>query len=478
MLNIQATELDTYRTVLAAISTVSQNIVNKLRQNAIQQGRLPAVPAQQAQAQAQAQQQPTQAQQPPAQPAPLNQANLEDHNRVLGKTSDRSNSKSGATPAAPTSTQPPFPLHAASPHGQPAYIGKPSITQDNLQLPATKRRKVGGQPGSAASAPGTSASPQSKPPSPDIRRQAAPDPKVAPPPPKPVLLCLEPDCDMSAAGFLTEEARQAHIEEEHTKPNANPLKFVEEQLAETLGLDPSGHAKRSPAGGAAHPGTIPMVASASRQGQTPASRLDASASPMSRAGSMNRQGSAAGVKPSDVVKGALGKAAAGAKPATPKLPESSAPAVTAAPDDLWGFVDPQDLTSSFGFQGEIVAQGAISDFSVYRNALTPNDTPESKEDSGASEPNSDIPEGAHLDIDVNFWTVEEPSLLEEMHKISMSGGLVAVEDNDAADFAQAFFDDPSSMGDMDGEFGSMFDKPNIELDTSMYFMDTMQEGGM
>jgi hypothetical protein len=40
---------------------------------------------------------------------------------------------------------------------------------------------------------------------------------------------------------------------------------------------------------------------------------------------------------------------------------------------------------------------------MYRS-LTPNDTPESSKDSRASEPNTDISEEVHLDLDLNWQT--------------------------------------------------------------------------
>ncbi len=47
-----------------------------------------------------------------------------------------------------------------------------------------------------------------------------------------------------------------------------------------------------------------------------------------------------------------------------------------------------------------------------------------------------------------------------------------MDDADAADFAQAYFSDPASMADLDADLASFFDKPGIELDTSLYSMDT------
>ncbi len=336
------------------------------------------------------------------------------------------------------------------------------------------------QPTSATGAPATTTSPKPKPPSPEMRRQAVPEPIA---PPKPLFLCPESDCEMHTTGFPTEEARKMHVDEEHIRPHFDPLKFAEEQLAEALGLDVNGHVKAAPnpAARGGPQASAPMGASLSKQGQTPVGRAEASDTPMSRAASMNRQGSAAGGKAApEASKGTPGKTAPGAKGSvTPRLPESRAPVAadvdmlfgTTAREDPWASatIDPQDLSTTFGFPGEMVAHGAISDFSVYRNAFTPNDTPESKEDSsGSSEPNSDISEGVNIDIGLNMWMADDSTLLEEMTKISMK----PIEDVDVAEFTQAYLVDPSSMPELDGEFTAFYDKPNFELDPTLFGLET------
>ncbi|EFX00713.1 hypothetical protein CMQ_7715 [Grosmannia clavigera kw1407] len=420
-------------------------------------------------------------------PAPLNQANLEENNRVLNKMQNRTNSKSGMPPAAPTTAQPPFSLHATSPHGQPAYIGKPAVTQENLHLPASKRRKTGGQ--ATAASPATThtpaaTTPSQKVPSPDARRHGADatkaqaQPSMTPQhPSKPLLYCTEADCDTKTTGFATEEARRVHIEEEHTKPNANPMKFVTEALTDAFGLDADGKAKgasASAANGAAAASTT-MAALAPRQGPAPAT-------PMSRVASMNRQASAA----SGVGKGASGGLAGGMSGKTGSRGDASTLKVSDGQlstgaegdaqlpiqvEDPWdlAMIDPHELSNAFSFTADTVANGAIADFSIYLNSLTPNDTPESKADSGwSSEPTSDISESIQVDNGLDLFTAGDgtimPSMLDSMPRYSMQPS----DENDAADFAQMYLGDAPGICPLDTDMTEMFSKSSIELDPDLY----------
>ncbi|KAF5004202.1 hypothetical protein FDECE_9284 [Fusarium decemcellulare] len=56
--------------------------------------------------------------------------------------------------------------------------------------------------------------------------------------PKPVIICKEPECEHSSVGFPSEQALQDHVWEEHTKPREDPKRFVRENLALALGLEP------------------------------------------------------------------------------------------------------------------------------------------------------------------------------------------------------------------------------------------------
>ncbi|KAK2594946.1 hypothetical protein QQS21_007349 [Conoideocrella luteorostrata] len=369
------------------------------------------------------QQQPrTQQQQTPqSQPAPLNAANLEKNSQAL-KNQQKTNGKGSQAPPAPTATQPPFPFGASSPHGNPSYIGKPKDI--NLQLPpARKKAKLTGQTPQSGATPSPKTTKNA---SPEMRRQE---------PPKPIFLCKEPDCDMAAIGFPGEQALKNHIEEEHTKPKEDPLKFVKENLALALGLEADGTSKKTskPTDGA-----TAMSASASKQGQTP---KNAAATPMSQDNAMRRTGSA------------LSK---GVDVKSKEASTDSKPAKTSP----WAgcTIDPQALLNNLGFEKGL--PNIVSDALMYRS-WTPNDTPESSKDSGSSEPNSDISEGAALEIDVN-WQSFDNELLLDLNSTSLDGNFCNLDTNLLLD------PHPGPAPDWD-DVTIDFSKP-FELDMSHYSM--------
>jgi hypothetical protein len=421
---------------------------------------------------------PTQGQ-PPAtqapQPAPLSAANLEKQTQALSKMHQRSNSKSGQPPAAPTTTQPPFQFGAQnSPTRQPIYLSKPAVTQDNLQQPPKKKQKNGPQQAQSPAMQVASAAAQAKPSSPEVKRQPAPEAKV---PAKPSFLCPKPDCDMYPTGLLSEEALTAHIEEEHVKPHQNPLKFVQENLALSLGLDPQGHSltPKSAPMDASQPATTTAGTSLSKQDHTPLIKTELASTPMSRADSMKRQNSTAAGKASES-KGTPGKVVSvigekTPKPADGKLPttkkEVDASQVLAF-EEAWAptstTIDPQNLFSTFP-PFESIAGGLISDAHGYRS-VTPNDTPESSKDSGASEPNSDISEGANIDIDLQWQPFDADTLLD-MKKVNIEGldGL----DSNLTGATDSYFQFTTVWDDMTTDFSKPF-----QLDTALYSMDTIE----
>ncbi|KJK77384.1 hypothetical protein H634G_07123 [Metarhizium anisopliae BRIP 53293] len=379
--------------------------------------------SQQPQPQQQAQQQNQQ-----SQPAPLNAANLEKNSQAL-KNQQKSASKGGASvPPAPTATQPPFSFGASSPHGNPSYLGKPKDVM-NLQLPASrKKQKVSGQQ------PGQT--PQGATPSPKTAKNASPEMRRQEPP-KPVFLCKEPECETGSFGFPSEQALQQHVEEEHTKPREDPVKFVKENLALALGLEPDGSLKKNkkPADGA-----TAMSLSTSKQGQTP---KNVAGTPISQDNAMKRTGSA------------LSKSADGKS-------KSDAPGSKQATPSAWAgcTIDPQALLSNLGFENGLPT--IISDANLYRS-LTPKDTPESSKDSGSSEPNSDISEGAALEIDMT-WQTFDTDLLLDLNNASLEGDLSGLD--------PTLLLDPPSRAPPDWEDIDIdFSKP-FQLDMSMYSMST------
>ncbi|KXX74351.1 hypothetical protein MMYC01_209819 [Madurella mycetomatis] len=400
--------------------------------------------------------------QPGPAPAPLSAANLEKQTQALRQAQNRTSGKPGQPPAAPTTAQPPFQFGAnTSPSGNPEYFSEQRITQANLAIPPRKKAKTTaaqkspsmGQQQQGAGAP----SPQVKAPSPTVGRKAEPT-KV---PPK--LTCPEPGCEMSTAGFQSEEALNAHHQEEHVKPYENPYGFLREHMTATLGLDAQGHPKPfpKPSGQEAVPlAAPPMSASLSKQGQTPRTKTEPGATPMSREASMRRQGSAAGGKAGEGV-------STPGRIATPRLGDSRPVAVrqeagapqTVLIEDPWlnSTIDPQSLFAPLGSALDLVTGNIMADFGTYRST-TPNDTPESSKDSGVSEPTSDIPEGSTLDIDMNLLI--DNDFLSDMDKITMEGYDGLNSDMLGAESYEYLLDDMVTD----------FSKP-FQLDTSLYSMD-------
>lgn len=346
------------------------------------------------------------------------------------QANQKGGNKSGQTPVAPTSTQPPFPFGASSPHGNPNYIGKPK--EMTLQIPpARKKQKVKGD-----TPKGATPSPQiSKKPSPEMRRASEPQ----------VIICKEPECELSLIGFQSEQDLQQHIQDEHTKPREDPLKFVQENLALALGLEPDGTAKKD----AAADGAPAMSATESKQGQTPANM--AANTPMSTEGAMNRSASNMG-KTLNVKAGA--KTGGTPKPSDAKMVEPAAPAA----EPWMNSIDPQTLLNNLGLDKGF--NPTLTDLTQYRSG-TPNDTPESAKDSGASEPNSDVSEGVSLEIDFN-WQTMDTDLLLNMGNANL-GGSMGPEPG-------FVFDNNEAPIDWD-EVNTDFSKP-FQFDTSNYFMMT------
>ncbi|KAI0914365.1 hypothetical protein F4823DRAFT_351341 [Ustulina deusta] len=351
---------------------------------------------------------------PTTQPAPLNAANLEKQTQAFMKMHQRNNSKAGQPPAAPTTAQPPFPIGAQSPDGQPMYAGKPAVTQESLQLPARKRPKTEAKAGTGPSQNGSSAnaSPQvQKLSSPEMtKRQAAADARQAP-----KFICSDQYCEFHIIGFPTEDALRKHMDEEHNKPAEDPIKFATDGLAEVLGLDANGKVKKTPTAG----GNIQSPVDTSKHIQTPTGRVELA---NSRDAPMKRQGSTTGPKPNELIKTIAGKAGTpktdlGSKTvdgATPITAATGGAGPQTAGGELIGTtIDPQELLS--GVTGlEMGGDGAILDMNVYR-AITPNDTPESIKDSASSEPNSDVSEGVALNVtlDMGFGTWDPFALGQE-----------------------------------------------------------------
>jgi hypothetical protein len=402
------------------------------------------------------------------QPSPLTPANLEKQTQALKQAQNRAATKPAQPPAAPTTTQPPFQFGVGkSPAGNPEYFGEQRITQLNLPPPRKKAKTGTGQASPPAPQPqaANSSSPQVNAPSPVAARKPAP----------PKLTCPEPGCEMSSIGFLSEEALNNHRQEEHIKPFENPMGFLQEQMTAALGLDAQGKPKAPPKPSnqaVSTPAAPPMTASLSKQGQKPGPQ------PMSRGASMQRNGSAAGTNPK------AGDAGTPGRTTVPGKPTAGTPQQIPTADDPWAAstIDPQDLFSS-ALDQSLDPFGAVPDFGPYRSVTPRNDddyTPESsasKESGASSMTNSDITEGAALDIEISGWQqMMEGDLLWDMERIGVENfeemGEGDVEmfgmGNGGDDGVNGGFGLGLGMGEMGMEgMGNDFSKP-FRVDQELY----------
>lgn len=290
-------------------------------------------------------------------------------NQVQNKLPQRPNSRGVQPPAAPTSTQPPFQFGAASPDGKPVYAATPQLTQEHLTLPR-KKIKTGVQTSSPAGG-SQNASPQTKAISPDLRKQQ--EPKATPT--KPTFPCTVADCEMGAPTFASEALRKKHIDEFHVQPFQDPMQFLEQAITEAY--ENVNQAKSD---------AVPSVSQQATAVSAPAVQSK---------------------KPDD-------KATSKSSDNSTSFAEAQQPTIAEDFGMLNGTIDPQSLFAP-AFSFDPVAGGVISNTSLYRSATPPEDTPESSKDSGASEPNSDIPEAGSLDIDIDFMPIEDGLFMDGMN---------------------------------------------------------------
>ena len=321
-------------------------------------------------------------------PAPLNAANLQQQQQALSQAQkeqqksqmQRASLNNNKAPPAPTTThatnlasggaqpgkaqstaqhaspanQPQFAVN--SPQGVPAMYGPKAIDQGQLRLPPNKRKKTDGGMASAGNTPIQGSKPalgqqnqnggqpmmktesqqeakvqtngqQAEQAQPQVAKQQG-------------FVCTDRDCEGQLAPFPTEEALEAHNQEQHKKPMADAIPFLMDVMGDFLGLDEQQKAEA----------TAPEV------------KRNTKPSPSQKSKDVKPQ------------------------------------------QDPWAAsgVNPQELMAVFK-PFETGASGAISNVDAYRS-ISPNDTPESMESDKThpSDPNSDITEGTALDITMQF----------------------------------------------------------------------------
>ncbi|KAK0276227.1 hypothetical protein LTR35_010550 [Friedmanniomyces endolithicus] len=389
----------------------------------LQQGQPPAgappVPApQQAQAQAQGQergpavtgkaQQPAQ-QQPQAQPL----------NRAGSKSGQgRSGSSNGRAPPAPTDNK--------------SFNWDSPFQAEKLKLPAHKKRRTG-QQGSQETTPvaqtGTTPGALPSPSVPGIKKQT-PDQGRKPQPAlvkqeseaeRAMVRCSDLACERSVQGFENEEQLGKHEAEEHA-PSADPMEFLLESAAQTLGVDREGNmlpapkqekvqpAPRGPSAPAAKPvvkrdARSPNVKPEVATPQTVGAASKAPAKPTTATGTAAPEQPAKEKTLREVLEERMGFVPR-AKP--PPAPETSTAQLA---DDMFNDVLHDTLDGAEGFSdwmaglATITHWGPLPDGSQQQDTLSsssPEPTPPSDVQSLSSSRSSEISESERLRINFEW----------------------------------------------------------------------------
>lgn len=358
-------------------------------------------------------QQQSQQNQPGSKPTPAaatNEPNLPKQSPVTNKLPQRPSSRGFQPPTAPTTTHAPFQFGAASPDGRAHYVAPPAVTRDNLQIPPNKKIKTG-QATSSPAVSSQTASPQTKVTSPELKKH---EPKAAPK--LPTFPCTAPDCEAGTPTFPTEALRKKHMEDFHVLPYQNAEQFLEQSLLE--GFDEMTHVKAE------------------------------SATPMSREASV-KQSAVPGVPAAPAAKAddkstGVPKSTIGQPTAELQQPQTT--------DGLSGTIDPQNLLAPVIPDLSSLVGGVIHDISLYRSTTPPEDTPESSKDSGASEPNSDIPEAGSLDIEMSFQPFDD-TMFESLNFGNDSWPTETITDDMLVNYDDPSFNKMQPLGDMSDLWG-------------------------
>ena len=319
-------------------------------------------------------------------------------------------SNSIRTPAAPTSTQPPFSFGGQPPHGVPrAYGDRPNeLTQDRLQIPSAKRRK-GNQVPSAGSTPVLAQGKSAAKSSPRVMKNEATE--VQQTPSEPVILrCLDPDCAMSAEEFATQTDLDAHQNQIH--PNfLDPLEFCLESMRMGLNLDENGKSKERPEAVQEHAGrsfeATQMNKSTSTQGQAPIKQEGNT--PMARAPMQTGTSPTPKLvkEPQSVIAKSVPKnGKSDDSKASQAAPKTPAP----ASEDPWAnsSIPASVITSAFSGLTDLQSLGP---WTKIQHTLTPDSTLSSGNTEKNSPRPSDISENDAVDISIdvndNSWMPSE-----------------------------------------------------------------------
>lgn len=375
------------------------------------------------------------------------------------------NSSSSRTPAAPTSTQPPFSFGGQPPHGVPRVYGeRPNeLTQDKLQIPPTKKRK-GNQTASASLTPAQVQDTPTAKSSPQIMKIESPEASRTPAPPV-ILQCSVPNCEANAPGFTTQADLDRHVATAHEPkepPIDDPLEFCLESMRMALNLDRDGKAKPrlEESKGQAEATEIPkMKASTSSQGQsmvkqevaTPVAKVTTQTGPSPASNALKTPQATNAIKtPTFEIRSALreGKALD-----TPKATSATTKeAVVVADHDPWAesHISREVITAAFSGLANLQCLA----WTDIRSTLSA-DSPLSSDNINAkiSPRPSDISESdavmINLEVNDRSWWPSEwfDGLGGDMEAMNMNPDMMAMDwDTDFGDF-DAVLDEGTNKGD-------------------------------
>ncbi|KAI4283058.1 MAG: hypothetical protein L6R38_002455 [Xanthoria sp. 2 TBL-2021] len=355
--------------------------------------------------QAQNQPQPQQAT-PSQEKAPLNAANLDEHQNMLkaqrAAAMQRHHSGYGSrAPAAPTSEKPPpfpLPLGPQSPHGIPHQYGPTTLTADKLVLPQSKRRRSNNHQPSAGSTPVPAHDTPVAKSSPVGPKHTSPEITKAPMP-QLSFKCGVSDCQASQKGFATHSELEQHNADVHEPQEPiidDPVEFALESMRLALGLDENGKSK---------PQQIALEApkmKPSLSAQSHASIKQETSTPMARAGTQTGPSPASNLlKTPQASSGIKTPASDASKGKNVKGSTTPPKETTPPPFDPWAgsCISPEGIRSSWSSLADLNSMS----FTSLQKGLTPSSTDfSSNEKSERNSPRtSDISENDVVKISID-----------------------------------------------------------------------------
>src|SRR5205814_7082470 len=168
----------------------------------------------------------------PSSVQPLNAANLEQQQQAIKMEKEqvpvqKLQGRGSQVPAAPTVSQPPFQIGAASPLRVPAYAPSVGLPPETLKIPPSKKPRRD-QSGSATSTPVPKSAP-----APIVSPQTTGNASLNPVKHEgikseftPTFNCPNPECEFHVKGFTSQQELARHKAEAHEPNIADPLGYA------------------------------------------------------------------------------------------------------------------------------------------------------------------------------------------------------------------------------------------------------------